>query len=36
MEEVTFTNGCIECLADEELLAEDWLSLEDMKAWKDL
>lgn len=23
-------------LADEELLAEDWLSEEDKKAWKDL
>ena len=26
----------IKLLADEELLAEDWLSPEDEEAWKDL
>ncbi len=30
------TEENIEFLADEGLLAEDWLSPEDMEAWKDL
>lgn len=34
--EISMLKKMPKCLADETLLAEDWLSLEDEEAWKDL